>query len=252
MSLKYILFFLLFVYLAPSNAQIINGSNVPTDELITTYWDAKNKKMRSRGKYNYAGFSGIGKQDGKWEFWYENGKQEEVANYSKGKLQGKVTKYWQNGKKMHEGYFKQDVIDSTMKSWYENGKIHESGTYSLGKKTGIWKYYDLSGKPTHQEKHLDGKIYLINFWNHKDEQTVENGNGTKIEYYSTLETEKVKPIIKLEYTYKNGLENGPFVEYNPLGKVLAQGNYKEGLKDGDWLFSFSDGILYKKVSYTED
>lgn len=249
---KYILFIFGLSLVYPSWSQTINGSNVPADEISITYWDKDKKKMRSRGKYNYAGFSGIGKQDGKWEYWYENGKLEEVANYTKGKLNGQVVKYWDNGKKMHIGYFKNDIIDSTMTSWYDNGKVREEGTYKLGEKIGLWKYFDLDGKPTHEEKHVDGQIYLISYWNHKHEKTINNGNGKKIEYYSTYETSNIKPRLKEEASYENGLVHGPYVEYSPQSKVIAKGNFKNGKKDGDWEYFFNDGILFKKVSYLEN
>ena len=113
---RYLIFLLPAIYAFPAAAQLINGSNVPTDEVVVTYWDEKKKKIRSKGKYNYSGFSGIGKEDGKWEYWYENGKLEEVAHYNKGKLHGKVTKYWENGKKMQEGYFKNDFVRKILKS----------------------------------------------------------------------------------------------------------------------------------------
>ena len=68
-------------------------------------------------------------------------------------------------------------------------------------------------------------------------------SGRVVEYYQNSN------IFVFEGDYKDGLENGEFVFYFENGIIKQKGNYKKGLKVGSW-FEFNDlGILQNKKTY---
>jgi hypothetical protein len=96
--IKVSIILLLYIVFVPfSFAQ--KKENDPTKGLLElklekTYWDKEQKKLRSEGYMNVAGFDAIGQRYGKWKFYYKNGNLEEVSEYYAGKLNGQITQYY--------------------------------------------------------------------------------------------------------------------------------------------------------------
>lgn len=53
-------------------------------------------------------YDSIGRANGTWISWYENGNKEEVLNYANDKLSGECTTYYENGKLKYKREFKED------------------------------------------------------------------------------------------------------------------------------------------------
>jgi hypothetical protein len=49
--------------------------------------------------------------------------------------------------------------------------------------------------------------------------------------------------------FKNGLLEGPWVQYYDNGQLLVKGNYKNGKEEGPWFYYWDDGQLSRKVTY---
>ncbi len=74
-------------------------------------------------KVQMTGTSFNNQREGKWNYWYENGKP------------------WS------EGYYTKGENDSIRNVWYENGHKRYEGLYRNGKEAGKWKFYDEKGQP---------------------------------------------------------------------------------------------------------
>jgi antitoxin component YwqK of YwqJK toxin-antitoxin module len=106
-----------------------------------------NGKIRSKGNYQ-AGF-----EDSTWTYYFDTGVIQEISNYKKGKLNGRVLRYHPNGKLMVEGYFKNDLQDSIQKTFSADEKLLEEGNYLEGKKSGRWNYFFPGGDSMLVEDH---------------------------------------------------------------------------------------------------
>lgn len=95
--------------------------------------------------------------------------------------------------------------------------VSEIGFYYYGKKTGEWI------------TNTDSAIYKTNYANdlREGKSFVCNLNGD---------------IITI-HTYQRDTLNGVYAEHQPSNKFATKvlGNYKDGLKDGEWLFFFENG-----------
>lgn len=93
-------------------------------ELIkeTTYYP--NKQVQMEGTYKDS------KRDGKWTYWYENGKLWSDGQFVKGKSDGKRTTYFENGKVRYEGFYKEDIRVGKWRFFDENGRLLQEVDYS--------------------------------------------------------------------------------------------------------------------------
>jgi antitoxin component YwqK of YwqJK toxin-antitoxin module len=143
------------------------GCNV--GEEVIEYYD--NGNIRSKGVILQNG-----EKNGQWVYFFENGDTLKTERYYKGKLNGFVYQYHQNGNKSGMGEYKNGV---KVGNWFVN---NEEGEWI------IWENFDKDGK-------LDG--YLV-FRNEKGEiehkQSYSNGVFLHIEVFTYNEEGKLEKV----------------------------------------------------------
>ena len=113
------------------------------ERISETFPDGKPKRIQY-----YTG-EGEGKYLAKEVFMYPEGKKKVEGWYNKdGRRDGKWTYWYQDGKRWSEGYFSNGMDDKMRTTWHENGQLHYKGRYDKGIRVGVWKFYDESGKET--------------------------------------------------------------------------------------------------------
>ena len=241
-SLKFTIF--LFPFLAFSQNEI-KKENLSQRDLI--YWDFNKTKVQSAGCYYVDQYGETKEKHGEWKYYDKYGVLEEERSYYKGMLDGKVALYFANGQIKQEGYFKLDQQDSIYREWNENGTLAIEGKFEKNIQKGIWTYYYIDGRIKSHEKHEDDVNQVINFWleNREHTQTIKDGKGEMVTFHTT-------GTIKENYTYLNGLPNGPFTETSIYGYDLLTGNFKDGEKDGEWKYFYYTGDLEKISHYKND
>ena len=82
------------------------------------------------------------KLDGEQKAYYANGQVKSIINYKNNKIVG-LEAYNQNGKTLH----KEDLSNGTgvWKAFWDNGKVMEEGRYRNWVKDGTWKRYQEDG-----------------------------------------------------------------------------------------------------------
>jgi len=104
-------------------------SGLLSTKSVQTYWDYDSTMLRSEGRVNSKGWNDIGTKQGRWVFYYKNGKKEEVAHFDRGQLNGKVTRYYENGNLQQTGWFKWGIQDSIYSAFFDDGAPAEKGNY---------------------------------------------------------------------------------------------------------------------------
>ena len=51
--------------------------------------------------------------------------------------------------------------------------------------------------------------------------------------------------------FRNGKKDGPWVYYHDNGRLSYKGNYKDGNQDGPWVYYHSNGQLWHKGTYKD-
>lgn len=98
-------------------------------EEVYTGKDEKRRKTKETRYYEdgkteiTGGFSPSGKREGKWSYWFKNGKLWSECEYKNGLRHGKSTVWFDNGQKRYEGQYLNDLKTGNWKFWDINGKL---------------------------------------------------------------------------------------------------------------------------------
>ena len=60
-----------------------------------------------------------------------------------------------------------------------------------------------------------------------------------------------KTTGKIQGTFKNGKKDGPWVYYHPTGQLWSKGTLKDGEKDGFWVYYRENGQLFYKGTFKD-
>ena len=174
------------------------------------------KQYYSDGKVRVEGiYDVIGKENGLFKFFDENGKIEKSEIYLHGILLAKGV-IDEEGKR--QGYWEE---------YYKNGNIKSKGKYKDGLRVDEWEYFFINSKLQQKGNYLVG----------------EKPTGLWIWYYDD------GSVLREEY-FRKGKEDGMMHEYTQEGKVITEGEYIDGLKDGPWFYEMGDHI--EEGNYLDD
>jgi uncharacterized protein len=162
--------------------------------------------------------------------YYPNAQDKIVGSYKNGVPEGVFREYSMDGEVIDTKVYKEGKVtsqgildDSGLEQghwkffYYPKGKIRSEGDYKDGKKTGLWKYYHENGNLMQEGSYVEDKAEGTWKWYY------ENGKSLR------------------EETYKNGKELGEAREFNDsTAKVITEGGYVDGQKDGYWQYEIGD------------
>ncbi|MCE1167543.1 MAG: hypothetical protein LWX70_05545 [Sphingobacteriia bacterium] len=77
---------------------------------------------------------------------YQDGKTRLEGALSMGKREGTWTVYREDGKIWSQTSYKGGLEDGPSVVNHENGKVYYEGTYKEGKRIGLWKFYNKEGQ----------------------------------------------------------------------------------------------------------
>jgi len=163
------------------------------------------------------------------------------------------------------------VTDTTNLTLISDGRYYE------GEKSGYWKNYDITGALRSEGRFLNGKeigewkyyysswtdgkggdmpyskqLFLVqNFSNGELDGKATRYSYLKEEEYSCSEIDENKnpldtckrfvfqKVLETSF-YKRDKLNGPFELRDSINEIIAKGNFKDDLKDGEWLHRYSE------------
>jgi len=240
--LKFKILLLSFSFLALANAQEVKKENLSKNK--QTYWDVNKSRVQSRGKNYKDRYGETTDKHGKWLYYDKTGAIEEIRYYYRDLLHGAVIKYYPNGKKQQEGFFKLNRQDSIFNEWYETGHLKTEGYYKKDTPIKNWKYYYRDGRLKTVEEIKAGVSHVWEFYlpDSLHTATIIEGNGEMTTFYTT-------GTVKEWYNYKEGLKHGDFEELSVYGYPLLKGSFKNAEKDGEWEYSYYSGDKEKVSHY---
>lgn len=158
---------------------------------------------------------------------------------SRTKIDSSVVNYIdENGKR--QGYWKISG-EMTKDSDYSNSDLIEEGMYLNNLKTGEWINYEPDGIVKEKVNYVDGKIIA----------TIPISSKAKISQEIAIEN--------INFMDAKGLRQGHWKIYGAMQRDITfppemlyeEGNYSDGLKDGEWKKYNSDGTVKEKVQYKD-
>ena len=148
-----------------------------------------------------------------------------------GLIIGEWISYYENGGIAQKGYYENGFMDREWTFYYENGNIKGIGHYINGDGSDDGN----TGIPRHNREgewnfyHEDGEIY--------EKQNWANGQmaGDYITYHNG--------IIESKGNYKDGGRDGKWIWYYENGIIESEGNYKDDVSDGKWISYYEEGNI---------
>jgi uncharacterized protein len=144
------------------------------------------------------------------------------GEYASGKRTGDWIWRDRDNKKEREGSYVDGKRHGRWTEWADD-KLLFAGTYTDGKPDGEFVYYDYGGREL-------GKF------------TIPGGTGTLTTFHGNKKPASRQKLVK-------GVEDGPYQELTPRGKIVVDGTYKGGVKHGVWKEWTSDGVLVLEQSW---
>lgn len=158
-----------------------------------------------------------GRKQGKWMKYFANSESiRYTGQFKDDRPFGKFTYYFPSGEVRSIIGHDTNSNRSEAFFYYKDKTLAEYGIYRGEKKDSIWVHYTPEGDLSYRQAYKDDKA-----------------NGEKIIYYkSEVSGDPNKHLVLRKVNFKDGLLEGPFIEYFPDSVVKAKGQYKDGVLDG--------------------
>jgi uncharacterized protein len=175
--------------------------------------------------------------------YFDNGDFETFAVFSTGKQIGQYRDYFRDSVPHIFGNYEDGKETGTWEIYYDNGKLYRTGEMVKGKKSGVWKEYYRTGVLKTEINHLDGEQHGSSHFydfsgNKRYSEEYEKGKITSFTQYKV--DGSAEPTIRA----KKGQMSVQLKNFQ--GHIIAEGKYKDGLKDGLWTLSNALGVLNSK------
>jgi len=202
-----------------------------------------------------------GEINGEIKQYSQNGKLKLVGNYKEGLKNGKFIEYSEDGQIINEYNFLNGELDGKY-NVFSDGKLIQEITYKNGQINGTYYEY-------HYDENNQLLYKMIGYYKNDSEDgrwntyVIENGKEEILEYVTYnngikhgLFNEFLTPDTLITGNYKNGLLDGFYkkkvkINLNIIDSwfVDSEGYYKDGMKDGKWIYYFmgnkaSEGSYY--------
>lgn len=102
--------------------KIIRSFNADSSYLEATFYKAGEPEMKGNA-------SKVGKRNGKWDYWYENGQLWSTCEYKEGLKHGNSAVYYPNGQVRYKGEYENDEPVGKWVFFEEDGKLASEKEY---------------------------------------------------------------------------------------------------------------------------
>lgn len=161
-----------------------------------------------------------GMKQGAWKKKDDQGMVIYVGQFKDDKPYGQFTYFDTEGRKMTQMNFLNGGAVAYAKMYYIDGKLQAEGKYVSQQKDSLWRFYNVDGLFLSEENWVKGK---------KEGKSVVYHPGTKQAASITI--------------FKNGLEEGPYVEYYLDGQKKMEATYVSGNMEGTATWYYADGRI---------
>ena len=208
------------------------------------------------GKKVYIGNLLNGQKEGKWVWYWENGKKKQHYNFKNGNFHGQVSNWYENGQKENELHYKNGLLEGSVIFWHKNGNKKAEGVWKNNLKNGlITEWYDNGNKQFEANYKNGKKLDVIGNWDENGSPIVINSplKDKKILKKNVFSSKEYNILDLVESDIMLGENEGFFAIYTykydskPLtGKVYRYfgkehnyikkylGELVNGLKEGQW------------------
>ncbi len=210
-----------------------------------------------------------GVENGAWNYWWENGNQQQTGFFKDGKQDSIWQFYNEDGVLYRKGTFHENVQHGEWADFYPNGQVSGTGNYVMGRQQGSWNFFYEDGtinqKGSFKEDKPDGewetyfpngklsakgsfnKRELTGVWNYWNE------DGTKSQELDYGNDEHVRILNSWDNHGKQLVKDGNGIHsmYFPSGEIMERGQVVNGGREGLWKIFTIDGKVKEDGDYRD-
>lgn len=215
------------------------------DGTVVTLIDYRRGFVVDRENINRRDKNGL--KQGRWKFFYTDGKVKTEGTFRDDKRNGYFKEYDEKGVLTDVAKFvndvRQDEVPELAKldvrtDYYPTGKVKTIASYKGNTPEGIRRDYAENGRVTSSFIYKDGKITGEGII---DDEGVKDGPWK--EFYSDGQ-------LRSEGSYRNGKKIGKWRFYHPNSNLEQEGNFNnQGNADGIWKWYYDNNSLMREESY---
>lgn len=190
------------------------------------------------------------KKTGMWKTFYENGNIKTEARYENDLLNGYYKEYDPSGSLVKAEKYVNGVkdekaeelvkLDVNVSEYFPDGRPKVVYTSKDGVKEGVERYFGDSGKVVNSKIYKMGVLVAEGIY---DERGLQQGLWK--EYYLNAQ-------LKSQGEYKDGMKIGEWVWYHPNGEMEQKGKFtKKGKPDGLWRWWYDNKQLEREETYVK-
>ncbi|HJZ41959.1 MAG TPA: hypothetical protein VJ203_16435 [Bacteroidales bacterium] len=216
--------------------------------MLITIQRYNNGVLVERDRINRVDNAGL--KQGVWRTFYENGRIMSEGNYKENVLNGPYKEYDENGNLKVMFQYAQGVmleeadtseLDIEIRNEYDNeGNVVYSGSYRKDIPVGIHRVLDKSGKVINGYLYSDAGVRL-------GEGIITNDGKKEGDWKYFYENGRTRSSGK----YANNLEAGTWKYFFENGKAEQEGIFKNGKVDGLWQWYYMTGGIKREEEYFE-
>lgn len=192
----------------------------------------------------------LGKKQGYWHGFFENGKPKYSGFFKNNKPLGEMKRFYESSSLKAIINFGSDGIKAKAKIFYENGNIAGEGNYINSLKDSVWKYYsyyDKSLKLTETYKNGSKEGYTKKYYTGgKVAEAIfyknNKSNGKWMQYFED-------GTLKQQADLLDDKRSGEFTTFYPTGQVEMKGHFANNIMTGDWIYYETNGKEKMKITY---
>lgn len=158
--------------------------------------------------------------------WREIANQNEANFYrigirdSLGRWQGDIRDYYINGNIQMKGRYRNDMHDGIFRYYTRDGKYESLGRYDKERPVGKWENFYKNGQ-LQNEIYYGNQFFTKSVWDSLGNQQVAGGDGKEITWHKN-------GTVAEEGEYRDGLKEGNWLGYYATGKPHYQEFYRNG------------------------
>ena len=177
---------------------------------------------------------------------FKNHGDDYKRNYINGVLNGKNTRYWNNGNIRDELTYKDGkIVDCDYIEYHPEGEKSIVGQYKNGKKEGEWKSYYQDDKILSEDNYIRDLKDGICITFHKNGQLKEKSNYIRGLKDGICNTFHNNGELETKYDYNRGrIKDGIYEEFHPNGEIRIKGTYLNGEKEGPFTYYGPNGDIH--------
>lgn len=193
------------------------------------------------------------KKMGSWAYHNAFGKLIRIENYNaSGELHGFYAEFNSNGFLSSEKWYENDQLNGPQRTYFNGNKVREWQIIN-NKLDGPYMTFFQNGNPDTAGIYIQG--FKANVW----VTYYENGKLKSSTSYNLLgQKEGLQRYyaqdgsIIVQYSIKDDKLDGKYTEYYKNGGIQLEGNYVNGLKEGNWFQYDASGQKIKTRKYKND